>query len=310
MHVIKGLESFTSCPTGCVIAIGVFDGVHLGHQKIIRALVEEAKKADLPSLLLTFHPHPESVLSKREINLLQTLDQRLTEIGKYGIRMAVVLPFDKKFARLSAEGFIHNVILAKFKAKKIVVGDNFRFGRKREGDVKKLQKIAPRYGFSVISVPAVRRQNFVISSSLIRDQLRKGDVETANDLLGRPYEIRGKVVKGKSRGKTLGFPTANIHPANDISPPGVFIANIGIRSTIFHSVTHVGTKPTFDEPETMIESYIIDFGGDLYGESLSVMFLKKIRDEKKFETSDALSLQIKKDLDQAQEFFKKEKSVT
>jgi riboflavin kinase/FMN adenylyltransferase len=309
MRVINGLKSFASCPGGCVIAIGVFDGVHLGHQKIIKALVEEAKKFGLPSLLLTFHPHPETILSKREVNLLQTLDQRMSEIKKYGVQMAAVLPFNKKFAKLSAEEFIQTVIMDKFKAKKIIVGDNFRFGKKREGDVKKLREFALQCGFSVVSIPAVKKQNFVVSSSLIRDQLRRGDIETANTLLGRPYEISGTVVKGKSRGKTLGFPTANIHPANDIAPPGVFISKICIDSKLFPSVTHVGTKPTFNEPETMIESYIIDYKNDLYGKNLRVLFLKKIRNEKKFETSDELSFQIKKDLNQAQGFFKKKKSL-
>lgn len=309
MRVINGLKSFASCPAGCVLAIGVFDGVHLGHQKIIQALVEEAKKFSLPSLLLTFHPHPETILAGKQINLLQTLDQRMSEINKYGVQMTVILPFNKKFANLSAKEFIERVILDKFMARKIIVGDNFRFGRQREGDVKKLLEFAPRFGYSVVSVPPVKIQNFMVSSSLIRDQLQHGDVETANILLGRPYEIKGTVVKGKSRGKTIGFPTANIHSVNDISPAGVFISKIGIGSKIFPSVTHVGSKPTFDEKDPIIESYIINYKSDLYGESLRVLFLKKIRDEKKFETSDALSLQIKKDLDQALEFFQKDKSL-
>ncbi len=309
MRVIKDLASITSCPGGCVIAIGNFDGVHLGHQKIIQALVEEAEKIGLPSLLLTFHPHPETILSKREINLLQTLDQRINEINKHRVQMTVILPFDKQFASLTAEEFIKRIIQDKFKAKEIIVGDNFRFGRKREGDVKKLREFAGQYGFTVVSVPPVKKQSFIVSSSLIRDQLMRGDVETANILLGRPYEIKGTVVKGKSRGKTLGFPTANIHTANDIAPPGVFISKIGLGSKIFPSVTHVGTKPTFNEREPIIESYIIDYKNDIYGKSLRVFFLKKIRDEIKFEDSDALSLQIRKDLDQAQDFFQDSKAL-
>jgi riboflavin kinase/FMN adenylyltransferase len=307
MHVIKDLKSFDSCPAGCLIAIGVFDGVHLGHQKIIRTLVEEAKKNGLPSLLLTFHPHPEAALLKKEKSLLQTLEQRINLIEKYGVQMTVVFRFDRKFASLSAEEFIHKVILEKFRAKKIIVGDNFRFGRKREGDVKKLREFALRYSFSVVSVPPVKKRNLVVSSSLIRERLRQGDIETANLLLGRPYEIIGTVVKGKSRGKILGFPTANIQPVNDIAPPGVFVSTTEIGSKIFPSITNVGTKPTFGGQEKMIESYIIDYYHDLYGKSLRVLFLKKIRDEKKFESYEALSIQIKKDLDRAREFFKKNK---
>lgn len=310
MRVINGLKSFASCPAGCVIAIGVFDGVHLGHQKIIQSLVEEAKKTGLPSLLLTFHPHPETILSGKQINLLQTLDQRMSEVEKYGVQLAVAVPFNEEFADLSAEEFIQKVILDKFKAKKIIVGENFRFGRKREGDIKKLHQFASRYGFSLVSVPPVRKKNFVISSSLIRDHIKRGDVETAHLFLGRPYEIGGTVVKGKSRGKTLGFPTANIQTANDIAPPGVFISKIGIGFEIFPSVTHVGTKPTFGEREPIIESYIIDYRNNLYGKNLRIMFLKKIRDEKKFETSAALSLQIRRDLDRAQRFFQNEECLT
>lgn len=307
MRVVNGLESFTSCPRGCVIAIGNFDGVHLGHQKIIRSLVKEANKMEYPSLLLTFHPHPEKILSGREINLLQTLDQRMSAIEKLGVQIAVVLDFDKNFASLTAEEFIRNIIRDKFRAKKIVVGNNFRFGRKREGDVNKLCAFAPRYNFSVVSVPPVRRKSLVVSSSLIRDKLSQGDVETAHLLLGRPYEIEGTVVKGKSRGKILGFPTANIHSANDMAPPGVFVTLMGINSHTLPSVTHVGSKPTFNELEPIIESYVIDYKNNLYGKNVRLLFLKKIRDEIKFETTDALCSQIKKDLDRARHFFKTRK---
>lgn len=308
MHVITGPKDIPSPPDNCAVAIGNFDGVHLGHRKIINVLLEEAKKNNLYPLLLTFHPHPGKILPVRKIELLQTLEQRLNEIKKAGVQMVVVISFDQTFAKINPEEFIRTIINQKLKAKKVIVGENFRFGNHREGDISKLNELAPLYGFSVQSISPITVDNFVVSSSLIRNLLHKGEIEKANALIGRPYEIEGTVVRGKSRGKRLGFPTANMHSLNDISPRGVFISKVGIGSKIFSSVTHVGSKPTFDEKETMIESYIIDYNDILYEKKLRVQFLKKIREEKKFETPEALSLQIKKDLEKTQDYFRMQSS--
>jgi riboflavin kinase/FMN adenylyltransferase len=174
--------------------------------------------------------------------------------------------------------------------------------------VAKLQDWASIYGFSIQSIPPVIIQGSVVSSSLIRKLLHTGDIEKTNRLLGRPYEIEGTVVRGKSRGKRLGYPTANVHPFNDIAPPGVFISKVAIGSRTLPSLTHVGSKPTFDEDDVMIETYIIDYNASLYQKKLRVFFFKKIRDEKKFETPEALSLQIKKDLDKTRAFFRNQAS--
>lgn len=306
MQGIKSLKDIPSPPDNCAVAIGNFDGVHQGHRKILRVLVEDARNNNLFPLLLTFHPHPAKILAKRKIELLQTIEQRLNEIKKSGVQMAIVLSFDHNLSQITAEEFIRTIILQKLKAKKIIVGDNFRFGKDREGDVTKLRELAFRYGFSIRSIPPVTVQGSVVSSSLIRKILKKGEIEKANTLLGRPYEIEGTVIRGKSRGKRLGYPTANIHPLNDIAPPGVFISRVGIGSKKFPSVTHVGSKPTFNEKEVMIESYIIDYNDSLYKKKLRVFFLEKIREEKKFETPEALSLQIKKDLEQTLIYFQKQ----
>lgn len=306
MQGIKSLKDIPSPPDNCAVAIGNFDGVHQGHRKILRVLVEDARNNNLFPLLLTFHPHPAKILAKRKIELLQTIEQRLNEIKKSGVQMAIVLSFDHNLSQITAEEFIRTIILQKLKAKKIIVGDNFRFGKDREGDVTKLRELAFRYGFSIRSIPPVTVQGSVVSSSLIRKILKKGEIEKANKLLGRPYEIEGTVIRGKSRGKRLGYPTANIHPLNDIAPPGVFISRVGIGSKKFPSVTHVGSKPTFNEKEVMIESYIIDYNDSLYKKKLRVFFLEKIREEKKFETPEALSLQIKKDLEQTLIYFQKQ----
>jgi riboflavin kinase/FMN adenylyltransferase len=310
MQGIKSLKDIPTPPDNCAVAIGNFDGIHLGHRKILQVLVQDAKNNNLYPVLLTFHPHPAKILAERKIELLQTIEQRLNEINKFGVQMTVVLSFDSNFALVTAEEFIRTIILQKLRAKKVIVGYNFRFGRNREGDLAKLQELASRYGFSVQSLPPVSVQGSVVSSSSIRKLLHLGEIEKANTLLGRPYEIEGTVVRGKSRGKRLGYPTANIHSLNDISPPGVFISKVGIGSEIFSSVTHVGSKPTFDEKEVMIESYIIDYDNSLYKKKLRVLFLKKIREEKKFDTPEALSLQIKKDLEKTFAYFRKEKSLT
>ena len=306
MHVITGSKNIPPPPDDCTVAIGNFDGVHQGHRKIIQVLLEEAKKDNLYPLLLTFHPHPAKILTDRKIELLQTLEQRLSEIKKSGIQMVVVISFDHTFAQITAKDFIRTIIIQKLKAKKVIVGENFRFGKDRVGDVAKLNRLAPKYGFSVQSIPPLIVENSVVSSSLIRKLLHLGEIERANRLIGRPYEIEGTVIRGKSRGIRLGFPTANIHPLNDIAPPGVFISKVGIGSKIFPSVTHVGSKPTFNEKEIMIESYIIDYNNSLYEKKLHVQFLKKIRGEKKFETPEALSSQIKKDLEKTLTYFHKQ----
>jgi len=306
MQGIKSLKDIPSPPDNCAVAIGNFDGVHLGHRKILHVLTEDAKKNNLFPLLLTFHPHPAKILAKRKIELLQTIEQRLDEIKKSGIQMIVVLSFDHNLSQITAEEFIRTIIIQKLMAKKVIVGDNFRFGKDRDGDVTKLQELASRYGFSIQSIPPVTVHGSAVSSSLIRKLLQKGEIKKANMLLGRPYEIEGTVVRGKSRGKRLGYPTANIHPLNDIAPPGVFISNVGIGSHIYPSITHVGSKPTFNEKDIMIESYIIDYNDSLYKKKLRVSFLEKIREEKKFETPEALSLQIKKDLEQTLIYFQKQ----
>ncbi len=303
MQVIKGLKHLPSFSKKCIVAIGNFDGIHLGHQKILETLVREARKHSLFSLLLTFYPHPENVLGSGKVKMLQTLDQRLSEIEKYGVRYVVVSPFDQKFADTPAEKFIRSLVFAKLNAKEIIVGENFRFGQNREGDISKLRSLAGELNFKVWSIPPVVKEGYVVSSSLIREFLQKGNPEKANLLIGRPYEIEGKVIKGKSRGKHLGFPTANIYPLNEIVPKGVFISQVGIRSKIWPAVTHVGSKPTFNDDDIHIESYIMNFKDNLYGERIRILFLRKIRDEKKFETPEDLSLQIKKDIESAKKHF-------
>jgi riboflavin kinase/FMN adenylyltransferase len=303
MQVLNGFEKFSSFSNDSILAIGNFDGIHLGHQKILQLLEEKAKNNALPSLVLTFSPHPEKILGEKIVKMIQTLDQRVREIEKFGIEAVLVVPFDEKFSSFSGQDFIQKIVVNTLKAKEVIVGENFRFGKNREGDISLLQQSASRLDFRVYSIPPVVKDGLVVSSSLIRSSLQEGKIETANDLLGRLYEIEGSVVKGKSRGKELGFPTANIATENEIIPPGVFITTSWIDSKSFPSLTNVGNRPTFHQKETIIESYIINLNKNLYGEKIRVNFIKKIREEMKFKTPDDLSQQIKNDLEKAKDYF-------
>ncbi len=305
MEVIRGFEKLPSSSGDSILAIGNFDGIHLGHQKILHLLKENSKKHALPALVLTFSPHPEKILGGKIVKMIQTLDQRLREIEKFGIEAVLVVPFDEKFSGLSGQDFIQQIVINNLKAKEVIVGENFRFGKNRQGDISLLRQSASRFNFKVHSIPPVVKNGIVVSSSLIRNSLQEGKIEIANDLLGRQYEIEGSVIKGRARGKALGFPTANIETENEIIPPGVFISTAWIDSKSFPSLTNVGNRPTFHQKETIIESFIINLNRNLYGEKIRVNFIKKIRDEMKFKTPDDLSQQIKKDLEKAKDYFSK-----
>ena len=303
MRIVKNAVDFPSFPKKTSVAIGNFDGVHLGHQKILRVLTEEAETKDLLPIVLTFSPHPKKVVGKGQIHLLQSLDQRLREIRRFPVYEVFLLHFNKQLANMSAQGFLENIVLKPLRAQEIIVGENFCFGRNREGCTDLLLKLAERLGFEVCSIPPVSVGGTVVSSSNIRKLLREGEVEQAAALLGRSYEIEGEVVKGKSRGKTLGFPTANIRTSNEITPKGVFISEVFFDGKSYPSLTNVGICPTFHQKDRNIETYILHFDANLYGEKILIRFLKKVRDEVQFDSPDALSEQIQRDIKIAEAYF-------
>jgi len=303
MEVIKGLENLPSLSKNTIITIGNFDGFHLGHQKILKFLIQRAKKYELISLVLTFSPHPEKILGKGSIRMIQTLDQRLKTIKNFGIQQVLITPFNERFSNLSSEEFTRRILVDTLKIKKIVIGQNFHFGKNREGDIFTLRFLSSRFGFRVHEIQSVTINSKTVSSSLIRSLLQEGKIEEANTYLGRHYEIQGKVIKGEARGKIIGFPTANVETKNEIIPQGIFISQVKINSETFPSITNVGTRPTFDQEQMQIESYLINFNKNLYGRKIIIKFIKKIRDEIKFKTPNALSNQIKKDLEKAKKFF-------
>ncbi|MGD8535401.1 MAG: bifunctional riboflavin kinase/FAD synthetase, partial [Candidatus Aminicenantes bacterium] len=268
MEVVHGLEKFPSLSGHSIVAIGNFDGIHLGHHRILECLEKTAKEYGFFSLVLTFFPHPGKILGKNKLKMIQTLDQKIREIQKYDIQALLIIPFDKQFASLTGSDFIQNVVLDTLRAKAIIVGKNFYFGKNREGDVSLLHRLSSKFKFRVCPIPAVIQNGETVSSSLIRNLLHEGKVDKANRLLGRFYEIEGQVVKGQSRGKALGFPTANIETKNEIIPQGVFITKTRVGSKILPSMTNVGEQPTFDQKDSHIESFIIGFDRDLYGERI------------------------------------------
>lgn len=304
MQIILRIEDFPALTKKTVAAIGNFDGIHLGHKKILQFLAKEAEKHNLSSLVLTFSPHPERYLGKKPVKMIQTMDQRLKEIEKNNIDKTLVLPFSEDIAGLSSREFIQNIMIDKLQAKEIIVGDNFRFGKNRTGTVRILQKLSSHCGFKFFPIPSEKRQGRIVSSSLIRTLLLKGAIEEANALLGHPFVIEGPVIRGHSRGENLGFPTANISTDNEIVPSGIYFSYVFSQGQKRPALTNIGTSPTFGLSETQIESHLIDFSENLYGQVLKIQLLKKLRTEIKFSTPEQLVDQIKKDLAAAKTYFK------
>lgn len=304
MKVIYGFKDLPSFSQQTIVALGNFDGVHLGHQRILKFITRKAAQLDLLSIVLTLSPHPENILGKKKIKMIQTLEQRLEEIERFGVNAALVAPFDKKFSSLTPRDFIQKIVVNLLRAKAVVVGGEFRFGKNRRGDIALFRRIASRFDMNFFSLPSVTIDGKKISSSLIRRYLQEGQIKKAIAFLGRPYAIDGRVIKGKSRGKVIGFPTANIQTENEITPPGVFITRVRVGSRDLPSLTNIGRCPTFEQQEINIESYIINFNKNLYGNKIRIHFLDKIRDEMKFATSQDLSRQIQKDIETAKAYFR------
>jgi riboflavin kinase/FMN adenylyltransferase len=303
MKIIRGLEELPEFPKKTAVAIGNFDGVHLGHKQILETLVNEAKKNDLISVVLTFSPHPKKVVGKDPIEMIQSLDQRLESLSHFQVQATLILHFDRHLANHTAQEFIQQLVLEPLKAEEIIVGENFCFGKDRQGCSETLHALAKKNSFQAHIVPPVNIEETTVSSSLIRNLLAEGQVSKANVFLGRSYEIQGIVIQGKSRGKHLGFPTANIKSENEIIPEGVFLSNTVIDDTAYASLTNVGKCPTFDQEGKNVESYILNFDKDIYGKTINIRFIKKIREERRFSSPQELANQIQRDIALAKDFF-------
>jgi riboflavin kinase/FMN adenylyltransferase len=308
MKIFHGTDN-AGIARGTVLTLGVFDGLHLGHQRIMQTVVERARAVRAVPTVITFDPHPRAVLHPENAPpLLQTLDQRLANFGVLGIEQAIVIRFDRKFAATDAETFLHDIVHERLQAREVFLGKGFFFGKNRGGNIELLREMSRRLGFFADEVPEVRLRGRRISSSKIRQLLAEGKVNLARRMLGRPYGVEGQIVHGFERGRTIGFPTANLKPHNRVIPRfGVYATATLIGSEWRRSITNVGVRPTFDgDREPSIESYIFDFDGDLYGDVLRVRFLHRLRDERKFSGIDELKAQIEKDTRRALLYFKRQ----
>ncbi len=283
------------------MALGNFDGVHVGHQEVLRRAVEEGEKRGVRVVATTFDPHPRAVLGPRvQPKLLTTLDLRREALLRYGADEVRVIRFDEEFSRKSPEEFVREILVAEIGAEAVVVGENFRFGHRAAGGVEELRRFMRLFGGDAYAV-AVRSEAGETSSTRIRELIALGEVGEAAALLGRPYVLRGEVVAGDRRGRSIGFPTANVVPDEAVVVParGVYAGFVGVGKAVHAACTNIGVAPTFGRAESRIEAYLIGFEGDLYGRVVDVSFVRRVRPEKRFSGVEELREQIARDVKEA-----------
>jgi riboflavin kinase / FMN adenylyltransferase len=288
------------------VTIGNFDGVHLGHQQILRRVLARARQTHALAAMLTFYPHPARVLRPAEAPaLLETLEQRLAAIGATGIDAAFVVRFDAELANVAPEDFVRRFLLDTMGGQTILVGGNFRFGHRGAGDTKLLGELGQRWGFEVESVPPVIDNGVVVSSTAIRTAIREGRVEEARRMLGRAYALEGEIRTGTGQGRKLVVPTLNLATDQEVLPKnGVYATEAVVSGKAYHAATNVGMRPTFDGTRITIESNLFDFSENLTSGKLVVRFWQRLRDERKFSGSAELREQVLKDVEQAKEYFR------
>lgn len=302
MEIFYGIEEFAKhCKCATCVAVGTFDGLHLGHRLIVEKLVDTAKVHNLKSVILTFNPHPRKVLfPERGLNLILSPEEKVEVLSTTGIDYLIVHQFDKIFASIKSDAFMRDVLVGQLGMKYLVSGFNNHFGCDRMGDNVTLNSYGKSFGFDISRIDAAQLNGISASSTLVRNALIDGDVQKAAEILGYSFYISGKVVHGKKIGTKIGFPTANVmRDCNDkiIPKDGVYAAGIQVRGNLYSSVVNIGENPTVsDRGVTTIEAYIIDFEGDIYGEDVRVFFYRRIRDQRKFNSLNELTEAIKRDI--------------
>ena len=306
MELIRGLHNLRPNHHGCVATIGNFDGVHLGHQAVIGQLAEKADALGLPAVVITFEPQPrEYFIPESSPPRLTRFREKLEALRRYAIKRILCLPFNRKLAEMPAEEFIRRILVDGLGVKYLVVGDDFRFGRKRQGTFADLQAAGERYGFQVVNMHTFSVDGERVSSTRIRVALEQGQLNEATRLLGRDFRMSGRVAHGEKLGRQLGFPTANIFLHRRATPlQGIFVVEVyGLDKEPWPGVASLGTRPTVDGTRTLLEVYLFDFDQQIYGKHLQVSFLHKLRDEEKYDSLEALKVQIQKDVDAARAYF-------
>ena len=308
MIIFEETNRFSQLQESCVATIGKFDGVHLGHQLILDQLKQKAEEFDQPSLVILVEPHPEEFFSADAATCparLTIVQEKLELLESFGIDYVFQLRFDKQLSELSAEDYIENILVDGLGVKCFIVGSDFRFGHGRKGDFALLSKAGQQFGFEVVETATYERNGHRISSTFIREQLAKADFTLVEQLLGRPYSIKGEVVQGKQLGTDLGFPTCNINPQRQSIPlHGVYACEVRLADRFHPAAVNIGYRPTVTESgEALLEAHILDFNEDLYGKTIEVIFRHKIREEKKFSGLEELKQQISADVEQVRELF-------
>lgn len=287
--------------------IGIFDGVHIGHKSIIHLVKEYADAKNLSSCLITFNPHPKEVITGHKLPLIVPLDERVRLLEREGLDIFVCFNFTKEFAELAAETFVTEILVHMLNLKKIFIGPDFVFGRNRKGDADLLFAQGKKLGFETEVVSQVSKNGGPVSSTQIRNLITEGRIDEVNHYLGRIYSIEGKVIEGEKRGRILGYPTTNLLTEWKFLPKdGVYITYAIISGEKYWSITNVGYRPTFGRNSLLIETHIFDFSRDIYGETIRIEFLKRLRDEKKFSGIEELKSAIARDVENAREYFEKE----
>ena len=307
MNEFSSVSSYNN-PRPSVVTIGTFDGVHIGHLAILDRLIKTAKKDNLESVVLTFFPHPRMVLQKdADIKLINTIEERKKLLEKTGLDQLIIHPFSKEFSRLTALEFVRDILVNQLNLKKIIIGYDHRFGRNRNATIEDLKEFGKTYDFEVIEISAQQLEKVSISSTKIRTALKEGNIETTNKYLGYPFMLSGTIVKGRGIGKTLDFPTANLHIDEDyklIPKEGVYLVKSVISGKETFGITNIGTNPTVGGKHQTIETYFLDYNEDLYNKTLRLKFITRIRDEKVFKNIEELKLAIKEDETFARNYLK------
>jgi riboflavin kinase/FMN adenylyltransferase len=299
MKIYEGLSNLPNIPNP-VVTSGTFDGVHLGHQKILIQIKESARQLKGETVLITFWPHPRLVLypEQHNLRLLSTFEEKTQLLEQFGVDHLITIPFTHEFSQMSSREFIEKVLVQKIKTKKLIIGYDHRFGKNREGSFEYLQANSAEFGFEMEEISRQEVDDIGVSSTKIRKALEEGDLETATGYLGRPYELTGIVVKGKQIGRSIGFPTANIQIQTDyklIPKEGVYAVEAEIDKISYRAMLNIGMRPTLDGNQQTIEAHLFDYEGDLYGKQLTVKLKNFLREEQKFENIQALKAQLIRD---------------
>ncbi|MCG6975062.1 MAG: bifunctional riboflavin kinase/FAD synthetase [Acidiferrobacterales bacterium] len=313
MELIRGLHNLRPHHHGCVATIGNFDGVHLGHQAVIGQLAEKGEALGLPTTVICFEPQPLEVFRPDEVPpRLTRLREKLQALKRYSVDRVLLIRFNQRFAAMTAEAFIDEVLVRGLGIRYLVVGDDFRFGKGRTGDFAMLQQAGQQHGFQVVSMHTFSVDGERVSSTRVRAALVNGELETAEKLLGRPYRMCGRVAHGDKIGRTIGIPTANIFLHRKRSPlHGIFVVEVfGLDGEPIMGAASIGTRPTIGGTRTLLEIHLLDFDDHIYGKHLQINFLHKIRDEEKYDTMDELKTRINMDIEETRAWFRTGKSAS